>query len=270
MSSPFITLWSQPQIEVERRRAGRRDARLTHTANDQFRGVGVVPGDRVYIVGTEAGRLLLLSRLIVDRVVGQGAAERAFGRGTYEASDHLIGDGATLRLDRGVPEDVARRIERESGKRLKISPSAYHVDINSLRRTGRLTEASAALLEGLLDDKMKVVVDIDGISEGKRSERRHMAIERSSALRHLALARQGSDCRVCGFSFGAIYGSVGDGFAEIHHLKPLGSLREEMLVDPVADVVVLCANCHRMIHRDSPPLTPEHLRRLLSTAAAPA
>jgi 5-methylcytosine-specific restriction protein A len=243
--------------------------RLMHTANDQFRGVGVVPGDRVYIVGTEAGRLLLLSRLIVERVVGQSEADREFGQGTYEASDHLIGDRATLRLDRVVPEDVARRIERESGKRLKIAPSAYQVDVNSLRRTGRLTEASAALLEGLLDDKIKVVADVGGIAEGKRHERRHAAIERSSVLRRLALARQGSDCKVCGFSFGGTYGPLGDGFAEIHHLKPLGSLREEMLVDPVADVVVLCANCHRMIHRDSPPLTPEHLRRLLGTAADP-
>ena len=262
MSHAFITLWSQPQIEIQRRR-GKGDDALRHTANDQFRGVGVARGDRVYIVGTEAGRLVLLSRIIVERVVGQREANRELGSDTYEAADHLLGEGAALRLDRVVPEEVARRLERESGKRLKIDVDSYRVDVNSLRRTGRLTEASASLLEALLDDKVRVSADEPGVREGNRQERRHRSIERSGVLRRLALARQGSDCKVCGFSFGATYGPLGDGFAEVHHLAPLSSLRGEVLVDPLTDVIVLCANCHRMVHRDDPPLTPERLRRLI-------
>lgn len=263
LSSAFITHWSQPQIEFERRQPRKAGEMIEHTANEQFRGVGVEPGDRVYIVGTEAGRLLLLSRLVVGRVVGQREADRKYGRETYEASDHLIGDGAPLRFDRVVPEDITRQTARESGKRIKIAADAYRVDATSLRRTGRLTEASATLFEQLLDDKIKVAADTAEIREGKRREQRHVAIERSSVLRRLALARQGTDCKVCGFSFGATYGPLGDGFAEVHHLAPLGRLRKEMLVDPVADVVVLCANCHRMAHRENPPLDPDQLRGLL-------
>src|SRR3954447_8354158 len=68
----------------------------------------------------------------------------------WEAPDHLIGTGTQLDLDRFIPEDIARAIERESGKRLKIAPDGYRVDANSLRTTRRITEDSAALLDSLL------------------------------------------------------------------------------------------------------------------------
>lgn len=32
-------------------------------------------------------------------------------------------------------------------------------------------------------------------------------------------------------------------------LKPLSSLDEEVEIDPQNDLVCLCSNCHRMIHR---------------------
>lgn len=149
MGDAYITLWSQPQIEVERRRALGED-RLTHAANGQFRKSGVGPDDRVYVVGTRDGELLLLGRLKVDRVVGQREAEAFFRHEVYKAPDHLIGQGSRLELDRAVPEQVARRIERESGKGLKIETDRYRVDANSLRTTGRITAASAALLDDII------------------------------------------------------------------------------------------------------------------------
>ncbi len=264
VSSAYITLWSQPQIELERRQIYGGDT-LGHTANDQFRGVGVGPGDRIYIVGTDQGRLLLLARLLVERVVDQPEAERHFGHSVYEAADHLLGAGTAFRLDRVVPEVIARELQRESGKRIKIAGDEYRVDPGALQRTGRITEDSAALLDALLDEKVRIGTDPPpGMHEGKRQERRHWTIERSSALRTLALLRQGTDCRACGFSFGAVYGLVGEGFAEVHHLAPLASLQGEASVDPVTDVAVLCANCHRMVHREDPPLTPDELNEIVA------
>jgi 5-methylcytosine-specific restriction enzyme A len=91
-----------------------------------------------------------------------------------------------------------------------------------------------------------------------------MIIERSSRLRARALACHRTDCRVYGFSFGASYGALGDGFAEIRHLAPLGTLTGCALVDPEADVVVLCANCNRMVHRRNPPRTPDELQTAMN------
>jgi hypothetical protein len=150
MSNAYITLWSQPQIEVQQRFLLGDDDTLSHTANDQFRDVGVAPGDRVYVVGTRKGQLLLLGRIAVERVVDQDEAEHHFGHAVYRASDHLIGEGTVLCLDRVVPEHIARALERGSGKRLKVAPDVYRVNVHSLRRTGRITADSAARLDTLL------------------------------------------------------------------------------------------------------------------------
>jgi hypothetical protein len=259
VGSPFITLWSRPQVELERRSL-QGSQTLDHTANTQFRKRGVEAGDRVYVLATQGGRLVLVGRLTVDHVVDQREADRYFGRPVYEAPDHLIGVGTALSLDRLVPEPIARAIQRESGRRLKIDSDEYRVDANSLRTTGRITEESAALLERLLDAAVLVATGEPGVREGGRREKRRLAIERSTRLRARALAYHGTACNVCGFSFAATYGPLGDGFAEVHHVAPLGSLDGEMLVDPATDVVVLCANCHRMVHRNDPPLTPDEVR----------
>lgn len=54
---------------------------------------------------------------------------------------------------------------------------------------------------------------------------------------------------VCGFNFEAVYGDIGRDYIEVHHVKPLSSLDEEVEIDPQNDLVCLCSNCHRMIHR---------------------
>jgi hypothetical protein len=112
MSPAFITLWAQPQLEIERR-AQHANRTLCHTANRQFRARGVVPGDRVYVVAVREGELLLIGRLSVERVVGQREAERRLGHDdVYEAPDHLLGHGSSLELDRVVPDASAATLDR--------------------------------------------------------------------------------------------------------------------------------------------------------------
>ena len=61
----------------------------------------------------------------------------------------------------------------------------------------------------------------------------------------------GFTCRACGFDFQEFYGSLGEGYIECHHLVPYSELGEGEVrkLDPESDFVVLCANCHSMIHR---------------------
>ena len=62
-------------------------------------------------------------------------------------------------------------------------------------------------------------------------------------------------CQDCGFAYPSRCGKLGEGFIEAHHLGPISSLVEDMPVtyDPKKDFAVLCANCHRMIHRTADP-----------------
>jgi 5-methylcytosine-specific restriction protein A len=68
----------------------------------------------------------------------------------------------------------------------------------------------------------------------------------------------GYTCLVCGFDFAATYGPIGEHYIECHHMNPLSERPEEEQLDgtttSVEEVVVVCANCHRMLHRRRPAL----------------
>ena len=56
-------------------------------------------------------------------------------------------------------------------------------------------------------------------------------------------------CECCGIDFNEVYGKIGLGFIEVHHLDPISNYDETHKIDPVNDLVPLCSNCHSMIHR---------------------
>lgn len=85
--------------------------------------------------------------------------------------------------------------------------------------------------------------------EGKQKAYYTTKYERNTILRKQAIEFHGTRCVVCGFDFYKKYGERGKGFIEIHHKKPLYQIDGEIYVDPKHDLVPVCSNCHRMIHR---------------------
>lgn len=69
-------------------------------------------------------------------------------------------------------------------------------------------------------------------------------------------------CEVCGFDFSTTYGSLGDGFCEVHHLVPL-SAASESVTTTLDALAVLCSNCHRIIHRSTPMLSVAELAKVV-------
>ncbi|MFO6299268.1 EVE domain-containing protein [Rahnella selenatireducens] len=56
-------------------------------------------------------------------------------------------------------------------------------------------------------------------------------------------------CEVCGYNFNDIYGFS---YAEVHHKTPLSELKSTKITSTF-DLAILCANCHKAVHRiDSP------------------
>ncbi|MEB6696396.1 HNH endonuclease [Mammaliicoccus sciuri] len=101
--------------------------------------------------------------------------------------------------------------------------------------------------------------------EGKSYVQYGIKYERNQALRNEAIKIHGTTCKVCGFDFKAKYGELGEGFIEIHHLKPMFSINREIKVNPQKDLVPLCSNCHKMIHRNAKqPLTIKELTQIVS------
>ena len=73
--------------------------------------------------------------------------------------------------------------------------------------------------------------------------------ERNAGLRADAIIHHKTVCQVCGFDYEERYGEHGAGYIEVHHLKPVSTLKKATKIDPKKDMAVVCANCHRMIHR---------------------
>jgi len=78
----------------------------------------------------------------------------------------------------------------------------------------------------------------------------HKRIERNLSLIKKVKSCLGHTCQICRINFEERYGSIGKDFIEAHHLIPISSLNgRKVALDPCKDFAVLCANCHRMIHR---------------------
>jgi 5-methylcytosine-specific restriction protein A len=73
--------------------------------------------------------------------------------------------------------------------------------------------------------------------------------ERDPYNRKRAIEIHGYSCVVCGFNYEEVYGERGKDFIEVHHVKPLNTLGGQEEIDPRTDLVPVCSNCHRIIHR---------------------
>ena len=137
-----------------------------------------------------------------------------------------------------------------------------------------LTKVASAIRSFVDSDLPMPVADIvegeeeDG-PEGRILTRTHRYRERDPSLvkrkKDRVLAAHGViACEVCGFNFGKVYGERGDGFIECHHTKPVSELEPGGRTN-LADLALVCSNCHRMIHRRRPWLSVEELSSISST-----
>lgn len=104
-------------------------------------------------------------------------------------------------------------------------------------------------LESIVQQDLESIANEEEYFEGRKQQRLSAYYERNPQIRLAAIRIHGLICAVCGFDYEKAYGRRGKGYIEVHHLKPVSSLSQPESVDPKRDMVVLCANCHRMIHR---------------------
>lgn len=138
-------------------------------------------------------------------------------------------------------------------------PSEMHALAATIRAAAAAGELDFTPVEFLDDDT--------GALEGGLLERLSRKRERNRTLRNQKIKKVQAAglpvaCEACGFDFGRVYGERGEGYIEVHHVVPLhvtGLSRTGL-----SDLALLCANCHRMIHKKSPWLSVDELRSLLA------
>lgn len=109
-------------------------------------------------------------------------------------------------------------------------------------------------------------------AEGEVLLRQHRLRERDRALvskkKEQAFRRDGVlQCEACGFIFGEVYGELGEGFIECHHTTPLAHLRPGQITR-LQDLALVCANCHRMLHRNGQIRSISALQDVIQSARA--
>lgn len=135
-------------------------------------------------------------------------------------------------------------------KGLKLMASAIREHYPTLRSTG---------MQHLNND--------DGVEEGGIMHALHKYYERDKTVirkkkkdvfeKHMALK-----CEVCDFDFAEVYGELGSQFAECHHTKPVAKMKPGEKTK-LSDLSIVCANCHRMLHRGSDLLSTSGLKAVL-------
>ena len=114
------------------------------------------------------------------------------------------------------------------------------------------------------DIEAETAIEFTVLKEGKKKEIFTTQYERNPKLRKQAVQIHGTTCMACGFNFKEFYGERGADYIEVHHIRPLAQRNEEVEIDPSNDLIVLCANCHRMIHRKKNDiLSLEELKTLI-------
>jgi 5-methylcytosine-specific restriction protein A len=136
---------------------------------------------------------------------------------------------------------------------------------------GRLARIAEAIRKCYLSVDPSGVAELaeeEEFPEGRVLYRLHRLRERNRDLvgqvKEKALDEHGRlFCAACAFDFAAVYGEIGRGFIECHHLLAIADLVAERATRP-SDVALVCPNCHRMIHRKRPWLTVDTLSALLA------
>lgn len=235
------------------------------------------PGDVLWIVNVYLGQLLLLGRLQVEIVLNDTtlAQELVDVSGEwYEADWYAISNPHQIEPMREVNiMQIAQSLRFYSASdRLDLVDG--RVEAQQLLSLRHLTPESARLLETYwyddeyvpqsVQDYLELTEDDRAYAEGQMVVRTVKQRKRSRQLVEDAKAKFKSEhgylhCEVCGFDFGEMYGVE---YIEAHHKDQIASLEGETQ-SKVDDLAMLCANCHRMIHSQTPPLTIEALRQLI-------
>jgi hypothetical protein len=120
---------------------------------------------------------------------------------------------------------------------------------------------------GIIDFVENLEMD-DEFPEGKLIERTHKRRERNKKLIELKksefLKNNGKIfCEVCEFDFKEKYGERGTNFCEVHHTIAVSEMNPGHRTS-LDELVIVCANCHRMIHKERPWLTMNELTNILT------
>ena len=143
----------------------------------------------------------------------------------------IVVDGEITTSYLDARNTAVRRLRQVAGRGLRAPDAVCTVVI---------LDSRAATLPRWVPERF----DAPTFLEGKRTEVTYSKHERDPAVRRRALKHYGLMCMVCGMVPRV------DSQLDVHHRNPIAEGERRTTL---ADLAVVCANCHRWLHSESPP-----------------
>ena len=252
--NPTKWTWEDFDRVVEKSQSGEVVVESWSTGNNR----SIQPGDRVFLLRQSSERGL----------IGAGYSTSEVYTGPHWDGSDKEARYAYVDFETILPvEDVLRIKELESAKLginwNRIQASGISVPADSLPDLETIWLEHLTRLGRALETLPSEVVAPARYIEGALRTISVNAYERNPTARRACTNHWGLDCAICGFNFGAVYGELGEGFIHVHHLRDLATIGEEYEVDPIADLQPVCPNCHAMLHRTVPAMSPKSLKEVM-------
>ncbi|WP_020469957.1 HNH endonuclease [Zavarzinella formosa] len=283
----FQSLWPEPDVSQAIARNLAASIQAAHNAGESCWEVTMNPDSLRLNVGqvetltlsSEGVRFLLSLPLeaVLDKEIEFSFSNQPVYRAVpvhsgvcFVRSDKIASLSPTIRHAHDAYIQAAASFKRVSPFRKSFSPAALEYIERvlgiSLPRPGYFIDELTSQRASLLADE----IDFNRpLPEGAKYQITINAYERNPIARRLCIARYGTACVICDFSFGAVYGKVAEGFIHVHHLRPLSEIGAEYEVDPVEDLRPVCPNCHAVLHQRTPAYSIEEVRGFLKTKQSP-
>lgn len=167
-------------------------------------------------------------------------------------------DGVYMKLGNflAIDPDDPRRGLPSYGKLDELVFREFYADRNQLYRVASAIRESVQ--NETIRNEIASIGDTDdeaySAKEGTVLLKWHKYRERNRKLvqkkKESVLKKEGYlSCEVCGFRYDVVYGVLGNGYIECHHVRPVHQMKPDERTT-LNDLALVCANCHRMLHRD--------------------
>lgn len=135
----------------------------------------------------------------------------------------------------------------------KLEQTIWREFSRDLDTLNRIAHAIRSLANSPLVKTLDTPVDEEDVSPaGKLLFRLHRRLESNDKLNEIKIKRARTmECELCSFNFEQTYGPIGKGYIEVHNRVPLTFMRANKRTR-LSDLILVCSNCHRILHRHRP------------------
>lgn len=162
----------------------------------------------------------------------------------------------TFRNPDGAAFKVQNLRSRQTGKGLgNVSRMDREIWDEFGDKPAEVSRLATLIRAGIASEAANAAPLSDGIEEaefyeGRLLTQKHMRRERSPAVRKALLRQRGAaglQCEICSAAHSRLSPELRPAAFEAHHVLPIATVREG--VTKLADMALLCAVCHRLLHR---------------------